>query len=132
MSSTQSSPTPSSPNQSQFRKEIIGGLVIPCAEARAWFKRVYNVDLAEDHSQDISIPWCLEDYAQERGYPSSIELAFRLDAPPDFLLVTQRAYGRFLNTGPPDVEEVLQDDLKDTLKSGDRGEGSCCAPPRVW
>lgn len=118
---------PSNPNQSQIdkpsrlrlRKGIVGGFVIPCAEARARFKRVHDVDISDDHSEDLNILWYMENYIHERVFSNSIDLVQCQDASPfDFLLVTQRAYGQFLNTGPPWVEEVLQDDLKDTLKPG--------------
>ena len=40
----------------------------------------------------------------------------------DTLLVTQWTSGSFVNVGPPGVEEILQDDLKEILKPGAREE----------
>jgi len=48
---------------------------------------VHDIDLAENHSADLNIPWFLENSIQERGYSGSIELAHHLDAPFDFLLL---------------------------------------------
>ena len=43
----------------------------------------------------------------------------------DFLLITQRVRGPFLNVGPTGVEEVLQDNLEGILKPGEREDEAC-------
>ena len=69
-----------------------------------------------------TVPY-LRDIIHERGYSNDIDFVQRRDvAWFDFLLVTQCARGPFLNIGPAGIEEVLQDDSKDTLKPGEQKE----------
>ena len=65
------------------------------------------MDLAEDSSEDLNILAYLDCHIHERGYSNSIEPAHGREGSFDFLLVTQRAYGQFMNTGPSWGEEVL-------------------------
>jgi len=81
------------------------------------------MDVNEDGPEDLNIAAYLERDIQERGHPNDILIAPGQDEQVfDFLLVTQRARGPFLKTGPTWLMEVLQDDLKDVLKSGGREE----------
>ena len=102
---------------------MIGGLVIPYTEARAWFKRAYDIDVNEDGPEDLNIAAYLERDIQERGHHNDIQLApHQVERVFDFLLVTQRACGPFLKTGPAWLMEVLQDDLKAILNPGKQEE----------
>jgi len=87
----------------------------------AWVKRVHGGTLNPDHSQDLSIPWYLSQVIHDHSYPYDIEQVRPQGARLyDTLLVTQWAGGNFVNAGPPGVEEVLQDNLKEILKPGPR------------
>ena len=102
--------------------EIVGGLFIPYSEGRAWLQRAYGIDLPNDHSQDITIMWYLLGDFHERGYSDRLQLTQAQDTDPatlDLLVITQGSLGQFLNVGPAGIEEVVQDDLKDTLKPGE-------------
>ena len=104
---------------SQERPQIIGGPVIPYQEGLGWYKRKHGSDLNADHSEDLTIVVALEDAIQDRGRDWHVEFApSRGGQDHDFLLVTQRIRGGFINLGPVGEEEVVQDDLKDLLKPG--------------
>lgn len=108
------------PGRPRARPGIAAGLIIPCAEGWAWLKRTYGIDLNRDHSQDLTVCQYLGKAIEERDLPYDVKLAQRRDVPwYDFMLVTKWTRGRFMNVGPPGVEEVLQDDLKDLLKAGE-------------
>ena len=108
------------PGRPRLRSEIVGGLVIPLAEGVAWIKRITGMDLNPDHSEDLTVRMYLAEAIRNGDHPYDAELAQRRDVPwYDFLLVTQWTSGRFVNIGPDGVEEVLQDDLKNVLKSGE-------------
>ena len=78
------------------------------------------MDLNPDHSEDLTVRMYLAEAIRNGDHPYDAELAQRRDVPwYDFLLVTQWTSGRFVNIGPDGVEEVLQDDLKNVLKSGE-------------
>ena len=98
----------------------MGGLFIPYSEGAAWLKRKYNMDLAENHSQDLTIFAYLMDVLDDHGYDVCNLKIVEGQDPMEFnvLIITQRIHGKFLNVGPPG-EEVLQDDLKDILKPGE-------------
>ena len=105
----------------RLRQQIIGGFIIPLAEGLEWFERTYGKRLNPDHSQDLTIPLRLADVIDERRYPYDLELVVPQGASGiEMLLVTQFQNGQFFNVGPPDMEEILQDDLKDRMKAGDR------------
>lgn len=77
------------------------------------------MDLNEDHSEDINILLYLEQHLDKRGDYHEVKLLRRQDqAFYDFLVVTQRLSGKFLNTGPAWSEEAVEDDLKDKLQPG--------------
>jgi len=103
---------------------IVGGVIIPNAEARAWFKRVSNIELKANHSQDLTIIRHLGEAVHKAGGPyKAIKFAQRRDvAWYDFMFVTQRAEGPFMNVGPSGLDEVLQENLKDILTSGKEEE----------
>ena len=103
-------------------KKIVGGLIISYADGWEWFKRKYGIELDKDHSEDLSIPSELETTIQELGYPAEVEFAPRqVTGESDFVVVTQVAHGLFENFTPQELE-VVQDNLKDMLKPGEREE----------
>jgi len=112
------------PGRPRARGAIVGGVIIPNAEARAWFKRLSNIELKANHSQDITIIHYLGEAVHKAGGPyEAIKLAQRRDVVwYDFIFVTQRAEGPFMNVGPSGLDEVLQDDLKGIFKPGKEEE----------
>ena len=86
-----------------------------------WLKRIHGIDIADDHSQDLRILKKLLKDMRDRGYPDNLELVQSKesdDAALDLLVVTKTRVGKFRNTGPPRVEEVVQEDLKNIFKPG--------------
>ena len=71
----------------------------------------HSIDLAKDHSEDLTVVIHLLEFFDKYGHSNGIELARRQDPlAMDLLFITQRLYGQFLN--------VVQEDLKDVFKTG--------------
>ena len=110
----------------RFRPAIACGFVITDMEGRAWLKRVYHIDLKPDHSQDLTILMYLTDHFDASGDPYYVKIAPNQDERwVNFMIVTGRVRGTFLNLRSGETEEVLQDDLKDILKYGEREAKAC-------
>ena len=80
------------------------------------------MDLADNHSQDTTTMFSLLDVLEDHDYPNQVRLTQAWDTDPaalDFLIVTQRIYDEFANTGPEAIEEVVQEDLKVILNPGE-------------
>ena len=61
------------------------------------------------------------DGMKDRGYFDNLELVQGRetdDAALDILVVTKTRHGKFQNTGPPGIDEVVQEDLKNIFKPG--------------
>jgi len=100
------------------REKIVGGLVITYGETYAWFKRKFGFDLAEDHTEDLTI---VENAIDERGYSNKLEFIQRQSSRlVDLLLVTQAVRGPFPDAGWIGTQ-VFQEEWKELLKPG-RGE----------
>jgi len=112
------------PGRPRARGAIVGGVIIPNAVAWEWFKRLSKIELNENHSEDFTIIRYLGEYVHKAGGPyRAIKFAQRRDvAWYDFIYVTQRAEGPFMNVGPSGIDEVLQDDLKGIFKPGKEEE----------
>ena len=103
-------------------KQIIGDLFIPYSEGTAWIKRRYNVNLAENHSTDLTILARLVQILDANHYSCDVTIVQGQDPMElNILFPTQQIRGDFLNIGPPG-EEVIQDNLKDVLKPGQQEE----------
>ena len=116
-------PSTSEADYPEAHGAIAGGLVIPYKEGWEWFKRRYDEDLDEDHSEDLTILWHLAGAARRHGYPlGNLVPVLRQDEHVyEFMWITQRVRGEFRNTGPSEIY-VLQDDLKDVVQPGEKEE----------
>jgi len=84
---------------------------------------VNNTSYQGTHSQDGTVLAELDGVFTDRDYPYSIEFSQRRYEPwDDFLVVTQSITGSFVNVGPTGIDEVVQANLKDVLKSGEGEE----------
>ena len=82
----------------------------------AWLKRKHNLELAENHSGDLTVVGHLVNVLVIQGYSCDIETVQGRDPMAlDLLFVTRTICRQFLNVGSSG-EEVLQDDLKVILK----------------
>lgn len=106
------------PGSPRVRTRIVGGFIIPYTEGVAWLKRDKKLAINPDHSEDLSIPCHLASAVEEHNFPYDIEQVRQGPGWYKTMLVTQWASGSFVNVGPPDVEEIPQDDLKGMLKPG--------------
>ena len=103
------------------RSKIVGGIFIPHLEGKMWLKRIHGIDIADNHSQDLKILMQLMGDLWDRGYVDNLMLVQSKDtddAALDLLVVTKTRIGKFRNTGPLGVEEVVQEDLKNIFKPG--------------
>ena len=77
----------------------------------AWLKRRHNLELAENHSGDLTVVEHLVNVLVIQGYSCDTKTVQGQDPTAlDLLFVTRTICGQFLNVGSS--EEVLQDDLK--------------------
>ena len=92
---------------------IIFGFLIDNEEGRAWFKRKYDYELKEDHSEDLGIAMQLDDLVIEEGIAfGCCPAPRRLELVSDVLVITQIERGPFIHDGPETYEEVLQEDRR--------------------
>lgn len=95
---------------------IISGPLIDNEEGRRWFRTCFQYELSSDHLEDLNIPTRLKKLIIDEG------IAFGCCAAPrrldpcvcDFLVITDIQFGPFVNDGPDNYEEVLQEDLRPT------------------
>ena len=107
----------------RYRGEILGELFIPYSKGRAWLKERHGIDLPDDHSGDLTIVVYLQRDLLDHGYGNRIASVRPGDGTVyNLMIVTQWFKGEFLNTGPEDVEEILQDDLEHFLKPRKKDE----------
>jgi hypothetical protein len=98
----------------RLRNCIRAGLIISNEEGRRWFEQQYGARLDDDHSQDCNIPLRLNRILQESGIAVGCSFAPRRHEAgvSDFLVITQTQYGRWMNDGPENYEEVFQEEMK--------------------
>jgi len=110
----------------RYQDTIIAGLLIPCEEGWRWWGKLNNTTYRGAHTEDGTVLGALHLAFIDHSYPFRIGLAqCRHDPWSDFLVITQSKRGWFLNTGPTGLEEVIQADLKDVLKPGEREKKAC-------
>ena len=105
----------------RFRYKIVGGIFIPYSEGKAWLKKQYGINLPDNHCQDLAILSHLRKDMRCSGHFDNLELVQSRetdDAALDILVITKRRSGKFQNTGPIGVEEVVQEDLRNIFKPG--------------
>lgn len=93
---------------------INAGLIISNDEGRRWFKEKYGRDLLDDHRADLNVPLRLAGILRENGIAQGCIFAPRRSDPfiSDFLVITQHFVGRWMNDGPDNYDEVLDEDVK--------------------
>jgi len=93
---------------------IKAGLIISNEEGRRWFEQQYGARLADHHRQDSNIPLRLNRILQEGGIAVGCSFAPRRheSGVSDFVVITQTQYGRWMNDGPENYEEVFQEEMK--------------------